>query len=176
MGTLRSVVEPFVGTVLDVRHDGSSGGRVGAELVRYDAPRTAAVFAEKADQQTFCHFGVPARLENLVEHIAGFCHKLFGYGPMVPASKVLRGVPIFKGGHFDRSVILLCVRWYLASNLSLCDLEEMIDHSTVHRWCRFRFQLRPERTWGGLHPGVTFGPSSKAEEGTGALEHQDRMC
>ncbi|TIY09399.1 MAG: IS6 family transposase, partial [Mesorhizobium sp.] len=26
----------------------------------------------------------------------------------------------------DRSVILLCVRWYLAYNLSLRDLEEMI--------------------------------------------------
>jgi putative transposase len=38
-------------------------------------------------------------------------------------------------------VILLCVRWYLAYNLSLRDLEEMmaerrvnVDHSTVHRW------------------------------------------
>jgi transposase-like protein len=48
---------------------------------------------------------------------------------------------MFKGRHFDRSVILLCVRWYLAYNLSLRDLEEMmaerclsIDHSTVHRW------------------------------------------
>jgi len=26
---------------------------------------------------------------------------------------------VFKGRHFDRSVILLCVRWYLAYNLSL---------------------------------------------------------
>ncbi|MER9275675.1 IS6 family transposase, partial [Mesorhizobium sp. M0643] len=26
---------------------------------------------------------------------------------------------MFKGRHFDRSVILLCVRWYLAYNLSL---------------------------------------------------------
>ena len=38
-------------------------------------------------------------------------------------------------------MILLCVRWYLAYNLSLGDLEEMMDerglsvvHSTVHRW------------------------------------------
>jgi hypothetical protein len=42
---------------------------------------------------------------------------------------------------FDRSVILLCVRWYLAYNLSLRNLEEMmaergisVDHATVHRW------------------------------------------
>ena len=48
---------------------------------------------------------------------------------------------MFKGRHFDRSVILLCVRWYLAYSLSLRDLEEMmaergisVDHSTVHRW------------------------------------------
>jgi len=44
---------------------------------------------------------------------------------------------MFKGRHFDRSVILLCVRWHLAYNLSLRDLEEMmaerglsVDHST----------------------------------------------
>ncbi len=48
---------------------------------------------------------------------------------------------MFKGRHFDKSVILLCVRWYLAYNLSLRDLKEMmaergidLDHSTVHRW------------------------------------------
>ena len=48
---------------------------------------------------------------------------------------------MFKGRHFDRSVILLCVRWYLAYNLSLRNLEEMmaergisVDHASVHRW------------------------------------------
>jgi transposase-like protein len=48
---------------------------------------------------------------------------------------------VFKGRHFDRSVILLCTRWYLAYNLSLRNLEEMmaergisVDHATVHRW------------------------------------------
>jgi transposase-like protein len=48
---------------------------------------------------------------------------------------------VFKSRHFDRSVILLCVRWYLAYNLSLRNLEEMmaergisVDHATVHRW------------------------------------------
>ena len=33
---------------------------------------------------------------------------------------------MFKGRHFDRSVILLCIRWYLAYNLSLRNLEEMM--------------------------------------------------
>jgi putative transposase len=48
---------------------------------------------------------------------------------------------LFKGRHFDRSVIVVCVRWYLAFNLSLRNLEEMmaergisVDHATVHRW------------------------------------------
>jgi putative transposase len=48
---------------------------------------------------------------------------------------------VFKGRHFDRSVILLCVRRYLAYNLSLRNLGEMmaergisVDHATVHRW------------------------------------------
>jgi len=50
------------------------------------------------------------------------------------------GDAVLKGSHFDRSVILLCVRWYLAYNLSLPNLEEMmtergisVDHATVHR-------------------------------------------
>jgi putative transposase len=48
---------------------------------------------------------------------------------------------VFKGRHFDRSVILLCVRWYLAYGLSLRNLKEMmaergvtVDHATIHRW------------------------------------------
>jgi putative transposase len=48
---------------------------------------------------------------------------------------------MFKGRQFDRSAILLCVRWYLAYGLSLRDLEGMmaergiaVDHATIHRW------------------------------------------
>ena len=48
---------------------------------------------------------------------------------------------MFEGRHFDRSVILLCVRRYLAYSLSLRNLEEMmaergisVDHATIHRW------------------------------------------
>jgi putative transposase len=71
---------------------------------------------------------------------------------------------VFKGRHFDRSVILLCVRWYLAYSLSLRDLEEMmaergisVDHATIHRWViryspelleRFNQRNRPvSRKW-----------------------------
>jgi hypothetical protein len=41
---------------------------------------------------------------------------------MVTVAEVI----VFKGRHFDRSVILLCVRWYLAYSLSLRNLEEMM--------------------------------------------------
>ncbi|MFS8049608.1 IS6 family transposase [Rhizobium sp. BR 314] len=59
---------------------------------------------------------------------------------------------MFNGRHFDRPVILLCVRWYLAYNLSLPDLEEMmaerglsVDHSTIHRWVVHFFPQLLER-------------------------------
>ncbi|MER8753849.1 IS6 family transposase [Mesorhizobium sp. M1050] len=48
---------------------------------------------------------------------------------------------MFKGRHFDQSVILLCIRGCLAYGLSLRDLREMmaergisVGHSTIHRW------------------------------------------
>jgi putative transposase len=48
---------------------------------------------------------------------------------------------MFKGRHFDRPVNLLSIRWSLAYNLSLRNLEEMmaergisVDHATIHRW------------------------------------------
>ncbi|KAB2950641.1 MAG: IS6 family transposase [Rhizobiaceae bacterium] len=77
---------------------------------------------------------------------------------------------MFKGRHFDQSVILLCVRWYLAYNLSLRDLEEMmaerglsIAHSTVHRWVvRFapqlleRFNRRKRAVRGKWHLDETY--------------------
>jgi hypothetical protein len=57
----------------------------------------------------------------------------------VPSVTVVEAM-VFKGRHFDRSVILLCVRWYLAYNLSLRNLEEMmaergisVDHAAIHR-------------------------------------------
>ena len=77
---------------------------------------------------------------------------------------------MFAGRHFDRSVILLCVRWYLAYNLSLRDLEEMmaergirVDHSTIHRWIvRFspllleQFNRRKRAVTGKWHVDETY--------------------
>ena len=77
---------------------------------------------------------------------------------------------MFKGRHFDRSVILLCVRWYLAYGLSLRDLEEMmaergisVDHSTIHRWVVHfspllleRFNRRKRAVTGKWHADETY--------------------
>jgi transposase-like protein len=48
---------------------------------------------------------------------------------------------MFESRHFDGSVILLCVRWYLAYSMILRDLEKMmaergisVDHATIYRW------------------------------------------
>jgi transposase-like protein len=48
---------------------------------------------------------------------------------------------LFEGRHFDREVIILCVRWYLRYKLSLRDLVEMMGerglllaHTTILRW------------------------------------------
>jgi transposase-like protein len=50
---------------------------------------------------------------------------------------------LFAGRHFDREVIILCVRWYLRYKLSFRDLVEMIVerglslvHTTILRWVR----------------------------------------
>src|SRR5512135_3768273 len=47
----------------------------------------------------------------------------------------------FKGHRFEKDIILLCVRWYLAYPLSYRNLEEMmeergveVDHSNLYRW------------------------------------------
>ena len=49
---------------------------------------------------------------------------------------------LFEGRHFDRDVIILCVRWYLRFKLSLRDLVEMM---AIMRWvqhCAPEFEKR----------------------------------
>jgi putative transposase len=60
---------------------------------------------------------------------------------------------LFEGGHFDREVIILCVRWYLRFKLSFRDLVEMMAerdlpmvHTTIMRWVH-RYALEFERQW-----------------------------
>lgn len=47
----------------------------------------------------------------------------------------------FKGRHFEKTLILMAIRWYLAYSLSYRDIEELmlergvsVDHSTINRW------------------------------------------
>jgi putative transposase len=77
---------------------------------------------------------------------------------------------MFRGCHFDRSVILLCVRWYLTYGLSLRSLEEMmaergisVDHANIHRWViRYspelleRFNSRKRAVTGKWHIDETY--------------------
>src|ERR1700689_4175734 len=60
---------------------------------------------------------------------------------------------LFAGRHFDREVIILCVRWYLRYKLSFRDLVEMtaerglqLAHTTVMRWVQ-RYVPEFEKRW-----------------------------
>jgi transposase-like protein len=60
---------------------------------------------------------------------------------------------LFAGRHFDRDVIILCVRWYLRFKLSLRDLVEMmaerglsLAHTTIMRWVR-DYTPESEKRW-----------------------------
>jgi len=58
----------------------------------------------------------------------------------------------FKWRHFEKGIILMLVRWYLAYSLSYRDIEELakerglsVDHSTVNRWViRYAPQLEEQ--------------------------------
>ena len=60
---------------------------------------------------------------------------------------------LFAGRHFDRDVIILCVRWCLCYKLSLRDLVEMmgerglcLSHTTIMRWVQ-RYAPEFEKRW-----------------------------
>ena len=60
---------------------------------------------------------------------------------------------LFKGRHFDREIIVLCVRWYLRHKLSFRDLAEMmaeralsVAHTAIMRWIQ-RYVPEFERRW-----------------------------
>jgi hypothetical protein len=66
----------------------------------------------------------------------------------------------FKGAHFEKEIILTCVRWYVAYPLSYRQLEEMmqergvtVDHSTINRWGVVRKKSR----------GIVRRPSSQGD-------------
>src|ERR1700739_1957459 len=60
---------------------------------------------------------------------------------------------LFEGRHFDREIIVLCVRWYLRFKLSFRDLVEMMAgrglsmaHTTIMRWAH-HYAPEFERRW-----------------------------
>src|SRR5277367_6483382 len=75
---------------------------------------------------------------------------------------------LFEGRHFDREIIVLCVRWYLRFKLSFRDLVEMmaerglsLAHTTIMRWVH-HYAPEFERRWNRFaRPG---GPSWRVDE------------
>ena len=62
-------------------------------------------------------------------------------------------LPLFRGRHFDRTIIILCVRWYTTYKLSYRDLIEMmaergviLSHTTILRWVQ-RYVPEFEKRW-----------------------------
>ena len=75
---------------------------------------------------------------------------------------------LFEGRHFDREIIILCVRWYLRFKLSFRDLVEMMAerglamaHTTIMRWVH-RYAPEFERRWNRFARPV--GPSWRVDE------------
>jgi transposase-like protein len=71
----------------------------------------------------------------------------------VKLTGVLSVDELFKGRHFDREIIILCVRWYLRYKLSFRDLVEMmaerglsLAHTTIMRWIQ-RYAPEFEKRW-----------------------------
>jgi transposase-like protein len=65
----------------------------------------------------------------------------------------MRALNLFKGRHFDREIIVLCVRWYLTYKLSSRDLVQMmaergieVTHTTILRWVQC-FVPEFEKRW-----------------------------
>ncbi|MEM5332185.1 IS6 family transposase, partial [Paraburkholderia sp. JHI2823] len=68
-------------------------------------------------------------------------------------SKLKSPEKLFGGRHFDREIIILCVRWYLRYKLSFRDLVEMMTerglspaHTAILRWVR-RYTPRFFKRW-----------------------------
>ncbi|MFM0060227.1 IS6 family transposase [Paraburkholderia phytofirmans] len=75
---------------------------------------------------------------------------------------------LFNGRHFDREVIVLCVRWYVRCKLCLRDLVEMmaerglsLAHATILRWVK-RYTPEFVKRWNRL--ATTAGRSWRVDE------------
>jgi len=62
---------------------------------------------------------------------------------------------VFKWRHFESTIILQCVRWYLKYGISYRDLEEMmgergisLSHTTIYRWVmKYSHELKKRARW-----------------------------
>src|ERR1044071_707332 len=75
---------------------------------------------------------------------------------------------LFKRRHFDSSIIILCVRWYITYKLSYRDLRDMmaergiiLAHTTILRWVQ-RYVPEFEKKWNCLSRPV--GNSWRVDE------------
>src|ERR1700683_1954230 len=75
---------------------------------------------------------------------------------------------LFKGRHFDREIIVLCVRWYLRYKLSFRDLVEMmaerglsLAHTTIMSWIQ---RCAPEFEKHSYRFGGRAGRSGRVDE------------
>ncbi len=66
---------------------------------------------------------------------------------------------LFKYRHFEPTIILLCLRWYLRYSLSYRDLEEItverglsVDHTTIYRWVQHYAPLLEKKCRAKLRP------------------------
>ncbi|MCP1121238.1 IS6 family transposase [Robbsia andropogonis] len=83
-------------------------------------------------------------------------------------SKGKGGDGLFDRRHFDREIIILCVRWHLRYKLSLRDLVEMmaerglsLAHTTIMRWVK-RFTPEFVKCWS--HIAIRAGGSWRVDE------------
>jgi transposase-like protein len=81
----------------------------------------------------------------------------------------------FKGHRFEKDILLICVRWYLAHPLSYRNLEEMmaergvqVDHTNIYRWvCAV---LRRRLSSGCESHPATFAPAGSNRSSHGGNE------
>ena len=85
---------------------------------------------------------------------------------------------LFDGRHFDREIIILCVRWYLRYKLSLRDLVETmaerglsLAHTTILRWVQ-RYAPEFVKRWNRF--GTPTGQSWRVDESVSRT--QARAC
>ncbi|WP_407671993.1 IS6 family transposase [Paraburkholderia hospita] len=83
-------------------------------------------------------------------------------------SKLKSTDELFSGRHFNRDVIILCVRWYMRYKLSLRDLVEMmaerglsLAHTTILRWVK-RYTPEFVKRWERF--GTPAGASWRVDE------------